>query len=128
MVHRAVLGSYERFLVLLIEHFAGAFPLWLSPIQIKLIAVGEKHNEFVRQLAKEFMAQDIRAESDINNETVGNKIRKAVEEKVPYMLVIGDKEVGSANLMIRDRGKTETREISKIDFINEIRERIKNYS
>ena len=126
MIHRAVLGSYERFLALLIEHYAGAFPVWLSPVQIKLVAVSEKHIEFVQKLADEFRGEDIRVELDISDETVGNKIRKAVAEKGPYMLVIGDKEAGSDKLCVRDRGSKDTREISKEEFIREIKEKIKS--
>ncbi|MDO8261117.1 MAG: threonine--tRNA ligase, partial [Candidatus Magasanikbacteria bacterium] len=126
MVHRAILGSYERFLVLLIEHFAGAFPVWLSPVQIKLVAVSEKHVEFCEKLAKEFRDEDIRVEVDSSDETVGNKIRKAVGDKVPYMLVIGDKEAGSDKLNIRDRGSDQVREIEKQEFISEIKNKIKN--
>lgn len=126
MVHRAILGSYERFLVLLIEHFAGAFPVWLSPVQVKLVAVSEKHVEFCEKLAKEFRDEDIRVEVDSSDETVGNKIRKAVGDKVPYMLVIGDKEAGSDKLNIRDRGSDKVREIDKQEFISEIKNKIKN--
>ncbi len=126
MVHRAILGSYERFLVLLIEHFAGAFPLWLSPVQVKIISVGEGHIEYCKKLADEFRAQDIRVEVDDNNETVGNKIRKTIKEKVPYMLVIGDKEMNSDKLNIRDRGSDKVREISKEDFFNEVADKVRN--
>ena len=126
MLHRALFGSFERFIGLLIEHYSGNFPLWLSPVQVKLIAVSEKHIDFVQELADEFRKEHIRVEVDINNETVGNKIRKAVNEKSPYMLVIGDNEVNSTNLIIRDRGRIQTREISKEDFFAEIRERIEN--
>lgn len=128
MVHRAILGSYERFLAILIEHFAGAFPLWLSPVQVKLISVGEGHIDFCKNLAKEFKEVGIKVEVDDNDETVGNKIRKATGEKVPYMLVIGDKEMESENLMVRDRGSRDTREISKADFIKEIMNKIENKS
>ena len=126
MLHRALFGSFERFIGLLIEHYAGAFPVWLSPVQVKIIAVSEKHADFVKALASELRQQSIRVEIDINNETVGNKIRKAVAEKVPYMLTIGDKEVGSDKLMIRDRGSKETREVSKAEFFVEIKEKINN--
>ncbi|MDD3032856.1 MAG: threonine--tRNA ligase [Candidatus Pacebacteria bacterium] len=126
MLHRALLGSFERFIGLLIEHYAGNFPLWLSPVQVKLIAVSEKHIDFVQELADEFRKEHIRVEVDINNETVGNKIRKAVNEKSPYMLVIGDNEINSTNLIIRDRSSTETREISKEDFFAEIKKKIED--
>ena len=128
MVHRAILGSYERFLALIIEHFAGAFPLWLSPVQVKIISVSETHIDYCQKLANEFKENNIRVEIDTNNETVGNKIRKAVNEKSPYMLVIGDKEMNSEMLSIRDRGQQESREISKQDFINELKEKIENKS
>jgi threonyl-tRNA synthetase len=127
MVHRAILGSYERFLALLIEHFAGAFPLWLSPVQVKIVSVAEAHSPACVRLAAELKAADIRVEVDEANETVGNKIRKAVAEKVPYMLVIGDKEANSPTLAVRDRGAVETREISKDKFIAEVLAKVKNH-
>ena len=128
VIHRALLGSMERFLGVIIEHYAGAFPLWLSPVQVKLISVAETHIPACRQLAGELKTAGIRVEIDENNETVGNKIRKAVNEKVPYMLVIGDKEAGAEKLAVRDRGAQETREISREDFIQELADKIKNYA
>ncbi|MDD3285676.1 MAG: threonine--tRNA ligase [Patescibacteria group bacterium] len=128
VIHRALLGSMERFLGVIIEHYAGAFPLWLSPVQVKLISVAETHIPVCRKLADELKAAGIRVEIDENNETVGNKIRKAVNEKVPYMLVIGDKEAEAANLAVRDRGAQETREISRENFIQELADKIKNYA
>lgn len=127
MIHRAILGSLERFLGILIEHCAGAFPVWLSPAQVKIIAVGAGHIEYSKKLAEEFLRDGIRVEVDSSDETVGNKIRKAVQEKVPYMLVIGDKETGSDKLNVRDRGSRETREIKKEDFIKEVLDKIKKY-
>ncbi|MEA2064922.1 MAG: threonine--tRNA ligase [Patescibacteria group bacterium] len=124
MVHRAILGSYERFLALLIEHYAGAFPVWLSPVQVKILPVSENHIKFCEKLAREFKEKNIRVEIDQANETVGNKIRKATQEKPPYILVIGDKEMGSDNLNVRDRGQRKSREISKQDFMAEILEKI----
>ncbi|MFA5000436.1 MAG: threonine--tRNA ligase [Patescibacteria group bacterium] len=126
MVHRAILGSYERFLALLIEHFAGAFPLWLAPVQIKIVSVAETHLPACIKLAEEFKNAGLRVEIDDANETVGNKIRKAVAEKIPYMLVIGDKEAAAPTLSVRDRGAQEAREISKDDFIAEALDKIKN--
>jgi threonyl-tRNA synthetase len=127
VIHRALLGSMERFLGVIIEHYAGAFPVWLSPVQVKLVSVSESHLPYCQTLAEEFKAVGIRVEVDDENETVGNKIRKAVNEKVPYMLVIGDKEAGAPVLSIRDRGSREAREISKEDFFKEIKEKIENY-
>lgn len=126
VLHRALFGSFERFLALLIENYAGAFPLWISPAQVKIIAVGAGHIDYCKKLADEFRGHDIRVEVDDHDETVGNKIRKAVAEKLPYILVVGDKEMGSNKLAVRDRGEKDTREISKEDFIKEIEEKIKN--
>jgi len=126
MIHAAIMGSLERFISILIEHTAGDFPVWLSPIQVKLLSVTEKHNEFCDVLAKEMLDQGIRVELDISNETVGNKIRKAILEKVPYMLVIGDKEMGSSKLFVRERGKKEAREWDKEEFIKMIIDRNKD--
>jgi len=128
MLHRALFGSFERFIGLLIEHYAGAFPVWLSPVQVKIISVAETHLAACQKLAAELRQADIRVEIDEANETVGNKIRKASQEKVPYMLVIGDKEMNAPVLNVRDRGQQETREIKKSDFIKEISDQIKNHS
>jgi threonyl-tRNA synthetase len=120
IIHRAIMGSFDRFFAFLIEHYSGAFPVWLSPVQVKIVSVGEKHIEYCKKLAGELSSHDIRVEVDDSNETVGNKIRKTTAEKIPYALVIGDKEMGSDKLNVRDRGSRETREISKEDFIAEI--------
>lgn len=126
MIHAAIFGSFERMIGILIEHYGGAFPVWLSPVQVKLVAVGEKHVEYCQKLAEEFKQVDIRVEVDSSDETVGNKIRKAVAEKVPYMLVIGDKEMGSKKLNIRDRGSDRVREVEKAEFFQEVKEKIEN--
>ncbi len=126
MIHRALLGSLERFTGILIEHYAGAFPLWLSPIQIKIISVGSDHIDYCQKLAKEFENNDIRVEVDEANETVGNKIRKAIKEKIPYMLVIGDKEMNSDKLAVRVRGSEKVVEIKQDKFIQGIKEAVKN--
>ncbi|USN53169.1 MAG: threonine--tRNA ligase [Candidatus Nomurabacteria bacterium] len=124
MLHIAVAGSLERFLSIAIEHFAGAFPLWLSPSQVQLIPVTSKHEEFVLQMADEFRTQGIRVDVDLMNETVGNKIRKAIKRKVPYLLVIGDKELASPKLHVRKRGSEEVHEYTKKKFFEDIQEKI----
>jgi threonyl-tRNA synthetase len=128
MVHRAVLGSYERFLVLLIEHFAGNFPLWLSPIQIKIIPVRENHNEYAKKIADELKALDIRVDFDDSDEGMGKKIRAGKNMKVPYMLVIGDKEIESGELALEIRDGAIQEKISlenlKTKLQKEIKERI----
>jgi len=128
VLHRALFGSFERFLALLIEQYAGAFPVWLSPVQVRLLSVGEGHIDYVKKMADELKSEGIRVDVDIDSETVGNKTRKAVNEKIPYILVIGDKEMTSENLNIRDRGSRETREISKAEFIQEIKDKMINRS
>jgi len=125
VLHRALFGSFERFIGVLIEHYAGAFPVWLSPVQIKIISVGSSHADFCEKMAEEFKQNDLRVEVDLSDETVGNKIRKAVAEKVPYMLVVGDREMGSEKLAVRDRGEKTTREIGKDEFIKEVKEKIR---
>lgn len=126
MLHRALFGSFERFIGLLIEHYSGAFPLWLAPTQIKIVSVAETHLDACFRLRDELRAQGLRVEVDEANETVGNKIRKAVNEKVPYMLVMGDKEADLKMLTIRERGQNETTEMEKDDFISLILEKNKN--
>ena len=126
MLHRTVYGAIERFMGILIEHYAGAFPVWLSPVQVKIISVGADHKKYCQKLAQEFRAHDIRVEVDDANETVGNKIRKATKEKVPCMIVIGDKEIKSESLAVRDRGSDKVRQVGKKRFISEIGDCIKN--
>ena len=126
IIHRTIMGSFERFMGILIEHYAGVFPVWLAPAQIKIISVGEKHIEFCQKLSREFIKENIRVEVDGSNETVGNKIRKAVNEKIPYVLVIGDREMESVRLAVRDRGAREAREIDKNEFIKEVKNKIDN--
>jgi len=125
VIHRSSIGALERVMAFLIEYYAGAFPVWLAPVQIKLLSVGETHSDYCHQLAAEFKENKFRVEVDDSDETVGNKIRKASKEKIPYVLVIGDKEVGSDQLAVRDRGQQATREISKTEFIQEIETKIK---
>jgi threonyl-tRNA synthetase len=108
MIHRAILGSLERFSAVLIEHYAGAFPLWLSPEQVRLIPVADRHVEHARGLAGRFRAAGLRALVDEAHESVGKKIRTAQLMKAPYTLVIGDREIESGELTVRDREGNET--------------------
>ncbi|MDP2586896.1 MAG: threonine--tRNA ligase [Candidatus Komeilibacteria bacterium] len=128
MVHAAIMGSIERFLSIIIEHFAGEFPLWLSPVQVKIINVGEVHEDYCQKLADQLKAENIRVELDLANETVGNKIRKSSREKIPYTLVIGDKEMQADKLAIRVRGQENLAELSYDDFITNIKNSINNRS
>ena len=113
MIHCAIMGSIERFLSVLIEHYAGAFPAWLAPVQAALLPVStDKHLKFTQKLANELKEQSVRVWIDDSGETVGKKIRNAEQQKIPFMLVIGDKEMASGKLAMRERGKQETVEMT----------------
>jgi threonyl-tRNA synthetase len=103
MVHRALLGSLERFFGVLIEHYAGAFPVWLAPVQAVLVPVTEKHREYAHGVAGELRGLGLRVHVDDRNEKLGYRIRDAQVQKVPYMLVVGDKEVLSRTVSVRHR-------------------------
>ncbi len=124
MVHRVVYGSIERFIGILIEHFAGAFPVWFAPIQIKLLPIADKHFDFTKKLYDKFFALGLRAEIDDRSEKTGKKIRDAQVKKIPYMVVIGDKEVETGILPIRKHGSKESFEMSVEDFIKYVQEKI----
>jgi threonyl-tRNA synthetase len=105
MVHRTVLGSMERFLASLIEHYAGAFPVWLAPVQVVIIPVADRHLEYARKLGAELKGEGVRVEVDDRSETVNLKIRRAQLDKIPYMLVVGDKEVQASTVSVRRRSQ-----------------------
>ena len=109
MLHRAISGALERFMSVMIEHFAGKFPLWISPVQVKIVTVADRHEEFARKLEAKFQSVDLRSEVDNRRETIGKKIREAQLEHVNYILTIGDKELEAGTLAVRNResGKTE---------------------
>ncbi len=113
MIHRAILGSVERFLGILIEHYAGAFPLWLAPVQIGILPVADRHIEHAKALAAEFEAKGFRVEVDDAAESVGKKIRNAEKMKLPVMLVVGDKEMESGELTVRRHGSSDQAVIAK---------------
>jgi threonyl-tRNA synthetase len=116
MIHRAILGTLERFSAVLIEHYGGAFPLWLSPEQIRLVPVADRHLEHARELASLLRALRLRPAVDESGETVGKKVRAAQLAKAPYVLVIGDKEIESGELTVRDRDGVETKGVPFDDF------------
>jgi len=117
MVHRAILGSVERFLGVLIEHFAGALPLWLSPEQVRIVPIADRHAEYAGTLAARLRDAGLRARVDESRETLGKKVRAAQVEKVPYTLVVGDKEVEAGTAAVRDRAGTEARGASIDAFL-----------
>lgn len=126
MVHRAILGSYERFLVLLIEHFAGTFPTWLSPVQVTILPISEKFRDYAKNVAARFVASDVRTELDDSDESLGKRIRAAKMQKVPYILVVGEKEVADGTVAVNARDD-KNQEVLKIEeFLEKIISEIKN--
>ena len=105
MIHRVVFGSIERFIGILIEHYAGKFPVWLSPVQVKLLPVSDKSMDYAQEVEKRLKSLGIRVETDTRNEKIGYKIREAQLEKLPYMLIIGDKEKEEGTVSVRMREK-----------------------
>jgi len=128
MVHAAIMGSIERFLSIYIEHTSGAFPLWLSPIQAIILPVGESHRAPSQTLATILKDKGVRAQVDESNETVGKKIRNATTQKIPYMVVLGDKEADLTSLSIRKRGSKETIVQSIEDFVSMMTDKIASRS
>ena len=126
MLHRAGYGSLERFIGILIEHFGGAFPTWIAPVQVKVIPVTEKHLEYAKSVAKTLSESNIRAELEEANETLGYKIRKAQMEKVPYMLIVGDKEEKSHTVSIRSRKDGDKGSMMVPMFIASLMQEIKS--
>ena len=125
MIHRACFGSMERFIGILIEHFAGAFPTWMAPVQVKILPISEKHVEYAEKLRKAFKDAYVRVELDDRSEKIGYKIRQAQMEKVSYMLVVGDKEVEEGKVAVRKRGVGEQGAIPWEEFLANIQQEIK---
>lgn len=126
MVHRTVFGSIERFLGILIEHFAGKFPLWLSPVQVKIIPVSEKTNDYAEEVFIALKNAGIRAELDLRNEKMGAKIREAQLQKINYMLILGEKEKNTSTISVRTRSSENINDLQIEDFINSLNEEIKS--
>lgn len=126
MLHRVIFGSIERFIAILTEHYAGAFPTWLAPVQVKILPITDRSLDYACKIQAQLEELDIRTELDNRNEKIGYKIRAAQMEKVPYMLVIGDKEVENSVVSVRSRVKGDTGSMSVGDFINTVEEEIRS--
>src|SRR5437899_2728617 len=120
MVHRALYGSVERFFGVLIEHYAGAFPVWLSPVQAVMIPISERHAEYANNVAAQLKAAGVRVEVDARKEKMNAKIREHALQKVPFLLVVGDKEAESGRVNVRTRGKEKTEDMPATDFVEKI--------
>jgi threonyl-tRNA synthetase len=125
MIHRTVLGSLERFIGVLLENCAGALPLWLSPVQVLVIPVSEKHVDFADKFATKLDDAGFRVEVDYSNESVGKKIRNAELAKSPYMLVVGDKEADSGKFAVRSFAKGELGTMTEKELVEVLNEEIK---
>ena len=125
MIHRACFGSMERFIGILTEHYAGAFPTWMAPVQVKILPISEKHVEYAKDLAKQMHRDYVRVEVDDRSEKIGYKIRQAQMAKVPYMLVVGDKEVEEGTVNVRKHGGDELGSVPFEEFFNSIKTEIK---
>jgi threonyl-tRNA synthetase len=120
MLHRVIFGSIERFIGILIEHYAGRFPTWISPIQVEILPITDRHIEHCLQLEEKMKEKGIRVEVDVRNEKIGYKIREAQLSRIPYMLIIGDKEIESEKVSVRSRDKGELGAVQTDAFIDDI--------
>jgi threonyl-tRNA synthetase len=124
MIHRVAFGSIERFIGILIEHFAGAFPTWLAPVQVKVLPISEKHLDYARQVAQQLDAAGIRVELDTQDQKIGYKIRQAQMKKIPYMLVVGQKDMEQGVVSVRSRFKGDEGQKTLDEFIKDIKAEI----
>ncbi|MEK9998412.1 MAG: threonine--tRNA ligase, partial [Cryomorphaceae bacterium] len=124
MIHRAPFGSMERFVAVLLEHCGGNFPLWLTPEQVKILPVSDKYNDYAQEIAQFLEISDIRALVDDRNEKIGRKIRDAEVTKIPYMLIVGEKEATSGELSVRRHGQGDLGTMTREQFVKSIEEEI----
>lgn len=125
MIHRACFGSLERFIGILTEHYAGAFPTWLAPVQVKVLPISEKHVAYANELKQAMRNEYVRVEVDDRSEKIGYKVRQAQVEKVPYLLVVGDKEMGNREVAVRRHGSNDSETVSFDQFLGDIKAEIK---
>lgn len=128
MIHRVVFGSIERFIGILIEHFAGAFPTWLAPTQVKIIPISERHHDYAKQLEQSMFDAGLRVEADYRAEKMGYKIREAQLQKIPYMVIVGDKEAESGQVSVRSHKEGDKGSMAVEQFIGEVQEEIRTRS
>lgn len=128
VIHRVIYGSFERFIGIITEHFAGNFPVWLSPVQVKIIPISDKFEDYTKEIFQKIKNEKVRVEIDFRNETLGAKIRDAQNEKVPYMIIIGQKEVNEQTLTIRKNNSKEMETFSLNQFLEFINDKIKHKS
>jgi threonyl-tRNA synthetase len=128
MLHRAILGSLERFIGILIEHYAGALPLWLAPVQTVVMTITDRHAEYVEQVTKSLLGKGFRVESDLRNEKIGFKIREHTLQRVPYLLVVGDREMEQGAVAVRTRSGEDLGSMSLEEFVERLRSEVERRS
>jgi threonyl-tRNA synthetase len=128
MLHRAILGSIERFIGVYLERCGGKLPVWLSPVQVQILPVSDRHQKSALKIQQKLMENDIRAEVDMSGNTISYQIRNAVKKKIPYIIVLGDKEIENNSISIRLRDGSQINDIPLSDFIKRVSDKIKNKS
>ena len=128
MIHRVVLGSIERFIGVITEHFAGAFPTWLAPVQVKVMPITDRTAEYAKKVAAELESAGVRVETDLRNEKIGYKIREAQSKKIPYMLIVGDKEAEAGTVSVRTRAGGDLGAVALAEFQAKLLEEIRTRS
>ena len=128
LIHRALFGSFERFIGIITEHFAGAFPSWLAPVQVKVMPISDKQKDYAREVFEKLEDEGLRVELDDRSEKIGYKIREAQLQKIPYMLIVGDKEIESNTVGVRSRKDGDIGAQKLEDFVSKIKEEIVTYA
>ena len=124
IIHRTSLGCYERTLAYLLEEYAGAFPTWLAPVQVKVLSISEKFLPYAKEVENKLKDAGIRVENDERNEKIGYKLRQSITEKVPYAIIIGEKEEQDGTVSVRNRGSKDTRVMSVDELVKEILDKV----
>lgn len=128
LIHRALFGSFERFIGIITEHYAGAYPTWLAPVQVRILPIADTHHSYAKEVKEELEKNGIRVELDDRNEKIGYKIREAQLQKVPYMLVLGDKEVEAKAVGVRSRKEGDIGQMAQEQFLNKLKEEVKTFT
>lgn len=126
MVHRAVFGSVERFYGILVEHYAGAFPLWLAPVQVRVLSISEKYNGYATKVIERLKLEGIRVEGDLDSQKIGYKVREAELQKIPYLFVVGDKEAASGQVAVRKRGRQDLGPVELEEILDRLKHEIRD--
>ena len=127
MVHRAIFGSFERFIGILTEHYAGIFPVWLAPVQVRVMNIAESSEDYAKEIYSKLDEAGIKCELDVRNEKIGYKIRESISQKIPYMVIVGDGEKEKGTISIRGRSNENVSDLKLDDFIARLKEEISTF-